>query len=137
MQGCRRSILPRFRLAKEVHCHVFTSKNSFFNPYPVMRGTFWALSERTGYLFGSGVVPRLGTYPGAESPVPLRIDIQHGASDIYQVARDILALTKLNYNECKIGDSEPVTIGFSGAVGEILVSNPTVLYRSPKFKFYI
>lgn len=105
--------------------------------YPVMRGTFWRLSEQTGYLFGSGVVPRLGTYPGSESPVPLRIDVQHGTAEITQVARDILALTKLNYNECKVGDSEPVTIGFSSAVGEILVSNPTVPFRSPKFKFYI
>lgn len=105
--------------------------------YPIMRGTFWRLSGRTGYLFASGVVPRLGTYPGTESPVPLRIDLQHGTADITQVARDILALTKLNYNACKIGDSEPVTIGFSSGVGEILVSNPTVPFRSSKFKFYI
>jgi hypothetical protein len=105
--------------------------------YPVMRGTFWRLSDRTGYLFASGVVPRLGTYPGTEAPVPLRIDVQHGTADITQVASDILALTKLNYNACKIGDSEPVTVGFSSAVGEILVSNPTVPFRSPKFKFYI
>jgi hypothetical protein len=103
--------------------------------YPIVRGTFWPLTETAGYLFASGVVPRLGTYPGTESPVPLRIDIQHGTADITQVARDILALTKLNYNECKIGHSEPVTIGFSSAVGEILVSNPTVSFRSPKFKF--
>lgn len=105
--------------------------------YPVIRGTFWPITDETGYLFASGVVPRLGTYPGTESPVPLRIDVQHGTADITQVARDVLALTKLNYNECKIGDSEPVTIGFSSAVGEILVSNPTVPFRSPKFKFYI
>lgn len=105
--------------------------------YPVMRGTFWRLSDRAGYLFASGVVPRLGTYPGTESPVPLRIDVQHGAAEIIQVARDIFALTKLNYNACKIGDSEPVTVGFSSAVGEILVSNPTVPFKSPKFKFYI
>ena len=105
--------------------------------YPVVRGTFWKLSDRTGYLFASGVVPRLGTYPGAEAPVPLRIDVQHGDADIVQVARDIFALTKLNYNACKIGNSEPVTVGFSDAVGEILVSNPTVKERSPKFKFYI
>ncbi len=70
-------------------------------------------------------------------PVPLRIDVQHATADITQVASDVLALTKLNYSEYKIGDSEPVTIGFSGAVGEILVSNPTIPYRSPEFKFYI
>ncbi len=67
----------------------------------------------------------------------MRIDIQHGEVELEQVARDVFALTKLNYNACRSGDSEPVTIGFSDAVGEILVSNPTVAHRSPKFKFYI
>jgi hypothetical protein len=70
-------------------------------------------------------------------PVPLRIDIQHGEADIEQVAKDIFALTKLNYNACNLGDSEPVTVLFSDAVGEILVSNPTVSKRNPNFKFYI
>ena len=69
--------------------------------------------------------------------MPLRIDIQHGEADIVQVATDILSLTKLNYNACKLGDSQPVTVGFSDAVGEILVSNPDIKTRRPQFKFYI
>jgi hypothetical protein len=105
--------------------------------YPVMRGTFWRVSDRSGYLFASGVVPNLGTYPGSEAPVPLRIDVQHGDSNIEQVAKDILGLTKLNYNACKVGDSEPITILFSDRVGEILVSNPAVKQRRTRFKFYI
>lgn len=105
--------------------------------YPVLRGTFVETSDRSGVLFGSGVVPKLGTYPGTEAPVPLRIDLQHGEAPIRRVASDILALTKLNYNACKFGDSEPVTIGFSDSVGEILVSNPELTFRSPKFKYYI
>jgi len=105
--------------------------------YPPLRGWLWMAQEKVAFLFSSGTVPRLGTYPGTETPVPLRIDVQHGESDIVQVARDILALTKLNYNACRFGEAEPVTIGFSSAVGEILVSNPTVKDRSPKFKFYI
>ena len=104
---------------------------------PMLRGALWCPSPKGGYLWASGFVPRLRTYPGWESPVPLRIDIQHGEADIVQVSKDILALTKLNYNACRYGDSEPVTIGFSDAVGEILVSNPTITTRSPKFKFYI
>jgi hypothetical protein len=103
----------------------------------VVRGTFLKAGPKLGYLWASGFIPRLRTYPGWESPVPLKIDIQHGEAEIEQVARDVLALTKLNYNACRFGDSEPVTIGFSNAVGEILVSNPTVTKRSPKFKFYI
>jgi hypothetical protein len=105
--------------------------------YPVLRGTFWPVTSRTAYLWGSGFKPRLGTYDGWETPAPLRIELQHGDADIHQVGRDILGLTKLNYNACKLGDAEPVTIGFSDAVGEILVSNPTVTDRRPNFKFYI
>lgn len=104
---------------------------------PVLRGTFWQVDDRTGYLWASGFKPRLRTYDGWETPVPLRIDVQHGEADIEQVAADILGLTKLNYNACKLGDAEPVTVGFSDAVGEILVSNPTVTDRRPNFKFYI
>jgi hypothetical protein len=133
-KACPRDVkLVAVRVKKEFEAMKLFREGS----YPIVRGTFWRLSDQTGYLFASGVVPRLGTYPGTESPVPLRIDVQHGTADITQVAKDIFALTKLNYNACKIGDSEPVTVGFSSTVGEILVSNPTVAFRSPKFKFYI
>jgi hypothetical protein len=102
-----------------------------------MRGTLWILNKRTAYLWASGFKPTVLSYDGWEVPVPLRIDIEHGDADIEQVSRDILGLTKLNYNACKLGDASPVTIGFSDAVGEILISNPTVKYCHPSFKFYI
>jgi len=104
---------------------------------PVIRGTFWKIHPRSGYLWASGFKPRLGTYDGWEIPLPIHIDIQHGESDIELVAKDIFSLTKLNYNACRLGESEPVTIDFSDAVGEILVSNPSITRRNPKFKFYI
>ncbi len=105
--------------------------------WPVLRGTFWRLGERTGYLWASGFKPTVLSYDGWDVPNPLRIDVQHGDADIVQVANDILGLTKLNYNACKLGDSMPVTVGFSDVVGEILISNPTVTRISPNFKFYI
>lgn len=105
--------------------------------FVVMRGTFWKINEYTGFLFASGFKPRLQTYDGWEVPIPLRINIEHGDADIKQVATDIFGLTKLNYNSCKLGESQPVTVHFSDAVGEILVSNPTVKHRRPNFKFYI
>lgn len=105
--------------------------------WPVIRGTLWKLNERTAYLWASGFKPTVLSYDGWEVPVPLRIDIEHGNADIEQVALDILGLTKLNYNACKLGDASPVTIGFSNAVGEILIGNPKVKNRRPNFKFYI
>ena len=104
---------------------------------PVLRGTFAKLSQKTGFLFTTGFKPRLGTYDGWETPVPLRLDIQHGEGDVQQIAADILGLTKLNYNACKHSDGQPVTILFSDQVGEILVSNPGVKERNPRFRSYI
>lgn len=104
---------------------------------PVLRGTFLKLNERMGFLWASGFKPELRTYDGWEVPAPLRIDIQHGDADIELVAQDILGLTKLNYNACKLGAAQPVTVGFSDAVGEILVANPDIKHRQPQFKFYI
>lgn len=104
---------------------------------PVMRGTFWQRAPRRGFLWASGFKPRIATYDGAETPAPLQIDIQHGDAELDQVARDIFGLTKLNYNACNLGDGEPVTIRFSEAVGEILVSNPKTVRPEHRFRFYI
>lgn len=104
---------------------------------PIMRGAFWRLSERRAYLWASGFKPVLRTYDGSNIPEPLAIEIQHGDSDIRLVAEDILRLTKLNYNTCKVGESQPVTVHFSDAVGEILVANKAAKYFLPNFKYYV
>lgn len=104
---------------------------------PVLRGTFWKINDRSCYLYCSGFKPRLGTYDGWETPVPLSIRVQYGDAAIETVAKDIIGLTKLNYNACRLGESQPVTVKFSDAVGEILISNPTIRNHRPNFKFYI
>jgi hypothetical protein len=104
---------------------------------PVLRGSFLKWNNKVGYLWGSGFKPRIETYDGWEVPIPLKIIVQYGDTPVEQVASDIFSLTKLNYNACKLGDSEPVTIMFSDEVGEILISNPKVKERKPQFKFYI
>lgn len=104
---------------------------------PVMRGAFLKIDSRHGYLWGTGYKPRLATYDGTEVPVPLEIGIQRGDADIQEVAHDIFGLTKLNYNACRLGDTQPVTIKFSDYVGEILVSNPRLQKPKPQFRFYI
>ncbi|MDG7000337.1 MAG: hypothetical protein JRN15_14635, partial [Nitrososphaerota archaeon] len=105
--------------------------------FPIVRGTYWQISEREAYLWTTGYKWKLRTYDGFAVPIPLRINLMYGDADIAQISKDIFGLTKLNYNSCKIGIANPVTIQFSDSVGEILISNPTVKSRSPKFKFYI
>jgi hypothetical protein len=123
-------------VAVRVRQHRFGTKLFRQGKYPVLRGTTTFLSNKSSLLWSNGFKPRLGVYDGVETPVPLKIDIQHGDADIETVTRDIFALTKLNYNACRFGSGFPITIGFAGALGEILVSNPTVAPK-PQIRFYI
>jgi hypothetical protein len=106
---------------------------------PPLRGLFWQRTERYGLLYSTGFVPRLGTYEGFETPVPLSISLQHGDADIVQIARDILGLTKLNYNACTFGEAEPITIKYSKRIGEILLANRGLApeHRQHTFRYYV
>lgn len=138
MRGYRRACPANVQL---VGIRVRRANDSvrFYRPgkWPVLRGTLWVTGRRSAFLWASGFKPSILTYDGWEVPTPLSIRVEHGDADIEQVARDILALTKLNYNTCKLGDAGPVTVGFSDMVGEILIGNPTVRVRRNAFKFYI
>ena len=105
---------------------------------PVVRGTAHLETERSGYLWSRGYVPYLLTYPGRETPNPLRIDLLRGNADLRVVMEDVLNLTKLNFNACIYGDGRPVTLRFADAVGEILTAGPVQASQPPlPFKHYI
>jgi hypothetical protein len=88
--------------------------------YPVLRGTYVKLSDDDLLLYSSGYVPYLRTYPGARVPQPLEV-VQHiGDSPWDRVLRELLALTKLNWNTAAFASGHPVTIAFSRRVGEVL-----------------
>lgn len=105
--------------------------------HPVLRGTAYIRTPRRAYLWTRGFTPRLGTYVGREVPRPLSVDVVRGQIDIETVLSDVLALTKLNYNACILGDGLPVTLRFADAVGEILTAGPVTGNNPLPFKFYI
>ncbi len=105
---------------------------------PVLRGTAMGRNERSGYLWTRGFVPYLNTYPGRESPNPLKIDVIRGEADLRTVMLDVMSLTKLNFNACIYGDGLPVTLRFADSVGEILTAGPVSGDQAPlPFKHYI
>ena len=104
---------------------------------PVLRGLAWVQGDRAAILMTRGFVPRLATYPGMEVPLPLEVEICRGEADIEQVLRDVLGLTKLNYNSCRHSDGQPVTLKFADAVGEVLISGPSTSNAPLAFKHYI
>ena len=74
---------------------------------------------------------------GLEVPNPLSVEIIKGESDIEIVCKDVLALTKLNYNTCSYGDGLPVTLKFADSIGEILTAGNNVKSSVLPFKHYI
>ena len=105
--------------------------------YPVLRGLSYVQNDHSGYLWTKGFTPRLGTYPGWEVPWPIRVEVCRGLCDIDVVLRDVLALTKLNYNSCIYGDGIPVTLRFADAVGDVLTAGPLDDVAPLAFKYYI
>ena len=87
--------------------------------YPILRGTM--LGKKTKwFLFTTGVIPSLGTYPGSTVPMPLMIETYRLNSTPYQVCKDIMALTKLDWNTADFCRRVPVTLSVSKKVGDIL-----------------
>lgn len=106
--------------------------------YFLMRGMAYIESDKKGYLWTTGYIPRLLTNPFPGVPIPLSIEICKGEGDIKTILQDIYALTKLNYNSCFYGDGEPITLSFADNIGEILTAGPIQKDEAPlSFKFYI
>src|SRR5581483_7560369 len=84
--------------------------------YAIPRGSTLLVDDQQAYLWTKGFIPRLQTQTGTETPIPLEIKITQGTADIATVCKDVLALTKLNYNSCIYGDGVPVTLKFANMI---------------------
>ncbi|EKS41381.1 argonaute/piwi family protein [Afipia broomeae] len=88
--------------------------------YPVMRGTFVDLDGK-GLLYTNGSIPYYGTYPGMYDPRPLLLCPYEGSdSTVAQIASEVLALTKVNWNSTQMNQKLPIPIRAARAVGEVL-----------------
>jgi hypothetical protein len=64
--------------------------------------------------------------------------MNRGDGDLMTIMRDVLPLTKINYNACDYASGLPVTLKFADRVGEILTASPRGLEAPPMpFRFYI
>ena len=108
--------------------------------YPCIRGTALILGDQDAFLWTSGYVPRIDTYLGPETPNPLFITVLRWTSHeplIEGVLKDVMSLTKINYNSANYNDGLPVTIRFADKVGDILVMGSAAGVERQPFKYYI
>lgn len=120
------------RIRNEKVFKLFRSKN-----YPILRGIAYLKGDRAAFLWTKGFIPRIQSILGLETPNPLVIQIVRGNADINDVCRDIMSLTKLNYNSCIFCDGNPVTLKFADTIGEILTAGPNQQLEILPFMYYI
>jgi hypothetical protein len=105
--------------------------------YPPLRGTCFRLGD-LDFLYTTGFIPQLGRYGHGHVPTPLRIkDHVGGDTSREELLREVLTLTKLNWNSSDLGGLMPVTLRFSYLVGDILRELPGDQDSKPQFKYYV
>lgn len=105
--------------------------------HPPLRGTLIQLAPQNAILFTRGFVPYLGTYPGMRVPRPVEIVEHFGSASMSQLAAEILALTKMDWNSAMFAGKEPITTAFSEDVGHILAEMPAGAEPRPQYRFYM
>jgi hypothetical protein len=105
--------------------------------YPPFRGTFLKLQQRAGLLYLRGSVQFLETYPGLYVPRALEFTVSCGETVLEQLAREMLSLSKLNWNNTQFDGGEPITVRAARRVGDILKCVPEGGPVQASFRFYM
>lgn len=100
------------------------------------RGTLCTISDAEHYLFTTGYVPYWDEYPGPHVPAPLQIG-SAGDTDMRERAREILALSKMNWNSAEGISRHPITLSFAKKVGTIMAEMGENQAPNPSYRFYM
>jgi hypothetical protein len=105
--------------------------------YPPLRGTFLRLQDSTGLLYLRGSVQFFESYPGMYVPRPLELSVPNSESTVEQLAREMLSLSKLNWNNTQFDGGEPITVRAARRVGDILKCVSEGGTAQASFRFYV
>lgn len=103
----------------------------------VLRGTFMALPGSSHLVYTCGYVHYLKSYYGPRVPRPLEILKHHGDTSGEELAIEILALTRLDWNTTRYNSYKPITLRFAEKVGDILGSIPQGEKIEHQYRFYM
>ena len=99
------------------------------------RGSLCSIDDKH-YVFTSGFVPWWNEYPGTHIPAPIEIGSAK-PTDMEQRAKEVLALTKMNWNSSDGIGSLPITLLFARRVGELMTEFDKDDKPNPSYRFYI
>jgi hypothetical protein len=113
-----------------------TVKLLIANKYPPLRGTRFTVGD-IDYLYTTGFIADLNQFHGMHVPSPIQIADHVGYDTPREtLLKEILVLTKMNWNSSRLGGLLPITIRFSRLFGDILREVPEDREPLTNFKFY-
>lgn len=87
---------------------------------PPLRGTHIALDSATSVLYAKGSVDFYSTYPGTYVPQPIGLRHCDPGRSPSELASEVLALTKMNWNQTRLDGLLPVTLRTANEVKKVL-----------------
>ncbi len=70
-------------------------------------------------------------------PGPIEITEHHGSASLEQLCREVMALTKMDWNSANFAAEAPITTEFAEDVGHILLEVPTAATPQQSYRFYM
>jgi hypothetical protein len=105
--------------------------------YPPLRGTLVHLDDRSLALYTKGSVDFFRTYPGMYVPRPLGMYCERIEQTAGFLAKEVLALTKMNWNNTQFDGGEPITLKAADKVGDVLKYLGEEDWVAPRYSFYM
>ena len=104
---------------------------------PPLRGTSVQLDENSLLLYTRGSIPYFRTYPGMYVPQPLLLRSRGGGTDLPTAGIDVLALSKMNWNNAQLDERDPLTLRTAHRVGAILKHVPLDAQIATRYAYYM
>jgi hypothetical protein len=105
--------------------------------YPPLRGTLLTLDDKHHAFYTRGGVDFFETYTGLYVPRALLFRCERVERTPRQIAEEILALTKMNWNCTQFDNRDPITVKAAREVGAVLKHLRPSDKVFPRYSFYI
>ncbi len=102
-----------------------------------LRGTLLSLTDTRHLLYTRGSVPFYRTYPGMYVPSALPFRLVEVQSSAAEIATELLALSKMNWNATQLDGRVPITLRTAHSIGRILKHLGPNERPAPRYAYYM
>jgi len=102
----------------------------------ILRGSCIELGSESFLIYTKGYIPYQRSYFGPRVPRPLEITEHYGDTSLDEIAKEVVALTRLDWNTTDYCSYLPITLKFAYKVGDILGQIPKGKIKQ-QYRFYM